>query len=145
MPTKTALLNQNLLLLHQQKHLQSRKVQFPRKLLQLQAFHLKSWPRIVNGADPKVIEAHKSVNAQLLLRGVQKQIKKLGSKPIALIAEEFCQERNSFETRSCSEYQRSGVLEKKSPKLSIGKSNKLLVPNQAKSRQEPNKLLQKSL
>jgi hypothetical protein len=51
-----------------------------------QTLSAKILSKIVKDADPKSVEAHKSVNAQLIMRGVGKEIKSLGSKPIALVA-----------------------------------------------------------
>jgi hypothetical protein len=106
-----------------------------KKALEKTAVSSKVLSKLLQDVDPKAVEARKSINAQVLLRGVAKEIKKLGPKPISRLAKHAV--KKGIELKPIS----AGVSKKQANRKDVAKSLNIeiqrtvgLKPSEVKAR-----------
>jgi ribosomal protein L5 len=106
-----------------------------KKAIEKSTISSKLLSKLIQDVDPKAVEARKSVNAQVLLRGVAKEIKKLGPKPISRVAKHAVKKGIALKPVS------AGVSKKQANRKDVAKSLNLeiqravgLKPSEVKAR-----------
>ncbi len=72
--------------------------------------------KIIKEAGPKIVQARKSINAQVLHRAVTSQLKKLGNRPIALVAKTVIKKGLSLKPKSAGISKKKSITRKEATK-----------------------------
>jgi hypothetical protein len=72
--------------------------------------------KIIQKANPKIVQARKAINAQVLHRAVTSQLKKLGNRPIALVAKTVVKKGLSLKPKSAGISKKKPITHKEAMK-----------------------------